>query len=305
MGAFTSLDSAIVGAIAAEYGLHVSEFHQLSGGIENTNALMVALEGNFVLTMLEKKDLAAGTAYAAYLHALADAGLPVPRIMQCRAGAQVTSYAGKPVIVSEYVAGRCYDPFPREFLFHAGATLAHVHTAQNITCPLPPYLRLRASHLAEIASFADAEFAEWVLRHHQRVRYVVESGSVKVPIHGDLFPDNIIVRGPNDLVFVDWDDGSLDYPWIDVGMAIIGLCCREFFVPGRARLFLGGYQSVAPDGLDMGIVRDAAIYVALFTSYNRYRRRGTSQSYADPRRSYRAIAGVVSSVQEQWGDVRV
>jgi hypothetical protein len=55
----------------------------------------------------------------------------------------------------------------------------------------------------------------------------------------------------------------------------------------------------------LGIIRDAAIYVALFTAYNRYRRRGTDRSYLDPRRSYRVIPQVVASLQRQWGEVSV
>jgi homoserine kinase type II len=303
MGAFTLLDSSIVAAVAAEYGLHVSKVRLLNGGMENTNALLATREGSFVLTVLEKKDPAMATAYATYLNALADAGLPVPQVLQHSAGGRVAIYGSKPVIISEYVAGHCYDPLPMELLFLAGATLARVHAAQNIDCPLPPYLRLRDAYIEKIASFPDADFSDWVLRQHQRVCYVVNYGGVQVPIHGDLFADNIIVRDANDIVFLDWDDGSLDYPWIDIGMAILGLCCGRNFLPERARLLLAGYQSVSADRLDFAVIRDAAIYVALFTACNRYSRRGTNRSYSQPQRSYQVIPEIVTSLQKHWGDV--
>jgi homoserine kinase type II len=300
MGEFTEFDSAAVRAIAGEYGLRAAALTLLRGGVENTNIRVSAAEGTFVLTILEKKDAGEAAAYAGYLRDLADAGLPVPAVRSRVAGGYVARYCGRPVIVSGYVDGRSSDRLPARLLGRAGAALARVHAARDVDCRLPPYLRLSPGSINEAAAFPDAQFADWLVSRHERVRHVVESGGAQVPTHGDLFPDNIIVRASGELVFVDWDDGSADYPWIDVGMAILGLCCTPEFVPGRGELLLAGYHSEAAARLDLAMVRDAFVYVALFTAYNRYRRRGTTRSNRDPQRAYDVIPRVVASLERQW-----
>lgn len=300
MGEFAEFDPAVLGAVAAEYGLRPLAITLLRGGVENTNIQVTAAEGTFVLTILEKKDVAEATAYAGYLRDLSGAGLPVPAIRSRVTGGYVAQHCGRPVIVSSYVRGRCSSRLPARFLRRAGAVLARVHATRGVECPLSPYLRLTPGGLSEAASFPDVRFADWLLSRHERVRYVVESGGARVPTHGDLFPDNIIVRASGDVVFVDWDDGSADYPWIDVGMALLGLCCVPEFVAGRADLLLDGYCSQAAASLDLGVVRDAFVYVALFTAYQRFRRRGTIRSGGDPLRSYDMIPGVVASLERQW-----
>jgi homoserine kinase type II len=302
MGAGSRLDMAGIAAIADQYGLAVEGLSPLPGGVENSSYLLSTPAGSLVLTVLQKKDLPAAASYAAFLCSLAEHGLPVPRVLPRRQGGYVTSAGGRPVIVSEHVAGRCYDRLPAEHLPAVGAVLARLHTSTGVVCPLDPYIRLGARELDELTACPDAGFGRWVLGWHGRVGHVVEPGGRRVPTHGDLFPDNLIVRHGGDVVLVDWDDGALDHPWIDVGMAVLGLCCHEEFLWDRARLLVAGYRSVAGADIDLAMLLDATIYVALFTAYRRFRRRAAFDPTGG-RRSYRVIPGLVASMLEDWDRV--
>lgn len=302
MAAGARLDVAGIAAVADQYGLVVEGCSPLPGGVENSSYLLSTPAGRLVLTILQKKDLPTAASYAAFLSSLAEHDLPAPRIVPRREGGYVASAGGRPVIVSEHVAGRCYDQLPAEHLPSVGAILARLHTSTGVVCPLDPYIRFGARELDELAACPDGGFGRWVLGWHDRVRHVVESGGHRVPTHGDLFPDNLIVRHGGDVVLVDWDDGALDHPWIDVGMAVLGLCCEEGFLWDRARLLVAGYQSIPGADIDVAMLLDATIYVALFTAYRRFRRRAAFDPTGG-QRSYQVIPGLVVSMLKNWDRV--
>jgi homoserine kinase type II len=302
MNAGARLDAAGVAAIAVQYGLVVEGSSPLPGGLENSSYLVTTPAGSLVLTVLQKKDPSVAVSYAAFLCSLAEQGLPVPRLLQRRDGGYVASAAGRPVILSEHVAGRSYDPLPARYLPSVGAILARLHSSTKVVCRLDPYIRLGDRELDELAACPDPRFGRWALGWHGRVGHVVESGGRRVPTHGDLFPDNLIVRHSGEIVLVDWDDGALDHPVLDVGMAVLGLCCEQVFRWERARLLLAGYRSVSGADIDAARLLDATIYVALFTAYQRFRRQAALGPNGG-QRSYRVIPALVTSMLEGWDRV--
>ncbi|MGV9267435.1 phosphotransferase [Kitasatospora sp. NPDC003701] len=268
-GPLTEQDSA---RLLDAYGLTLRRARPLPGGMENTHLKAETGSGTVVVTVLNKKTPAQAEEYARFLRHLELTGAPVPQLRPLRDGGWVTRYGARPVIVCDFVDGRSPDRLPARLVHEAGFLLGQVHrtTAAGFDSALHPHLRLHDADAATLAALPDGPFARWAHSTWHAVAHVPEHDAPHVPVHGDLFPDNIIVRGRS-LVILDWEDGSLDLPHLDVGMALLGLCHRRGFSPRRARHLLAGYQQGSGTTLNAALVRDAALYAAVLVALRRHR----------------------------------
>jgi homoserine kinase type II len=254
------------------YGLTLRRARLLPGGMENTHLKAETTSGTAVVTMLNKKTPEQAEEYARFLRHLELTGAPAPRLRALRDGGWVTQFGGRPVIVCDFVDGRSPARLPVRLVHEAGFLLGRVHhtAAAGFDSALRPHLRLDEDDAATLASLPDSAFGRWARSTWHAVDHVSEHDGPLVPVHGDLFPDNIVVRGRS-LVFLDWEDGSLDLAHLDVGMALLGLSCRRGFSPRRARHLLAGYQQGSGTALNGALVRDAALYAAVLVALRRHR----------------------------------
>lgn len=170
-------------------------------------------------------------------------------------------------------------------------------------CALLPHLRLHADEAALLAELPDDGFAQWARTTLRETDYVTRQATSLVAVHADLFPDNIIVpawQSDRGVVFIDWEDGSRDFPAMDVGMALLGLCCPDGFSLPRARRLLRGYATGSGHSLDPRLVRDCARYAAVLVSLRRYRWQRTGRLPADPARTHTALVRPVTELQQLW-----
>lgn len=300
------LPEAVVAGLLDAYGIKPLRLAPLPGGMENTHVRAWTSTGAVVLTVLRKKTAMEAEQYARFLLHLARTGAPVPRLRPLRDGGWVTDHSGRPVIVCDFVEGRSPQRLPPRLVHEAGVVLGRVHrTAVGLDSPLLPYLRLGDTEASLLASLPDGPFARWARATYHAVGYVPEQSAPLVPVHADLFPDNIVVQGRDRLVFLDWEDGSLDLPVMDVGMAVLGLCCHRTFSLRRARSLLRGYREGSGADLDTGLVRDAALYAAVVTALRRYRWQHDGHLPATPLRSAIAMHQLALSLTERWPRLRL
>jgi homoserine kinase type II len=178
--------------------------------------------------------------------------------------------------------------------------------AAQVDCALPPHLRLHADEAALLAELPDDDFARWARTTLRETDYVTRQTTPLVAVHADLFPDNIIVpAGQPDrgMVFIDWEDGSVNFPAMDVGMALLRLCCPAGFSLPRARRLLRGYEAGGGHRRDPRLVRDCARYAAVLVSLRRYRWQHTGRLPANPVRTHTALVRPVTELQQLWPEM--
>uniref|UniRef100_UPI002F91BEA3 phosphotransferase enzyme family protein n=2 Tax=Kitasatospora sp. NBC_01519 TaxID=2903576 RepID=UPI002F91BEA3 len=278
---------------------------RLPGGMENTHLKARTATGTVVVTVLNKKTPEQAEEYARFLRHLELAAAPVPRLRPLRDGGWVTQFGGRPVIVCDFVDGLSPVRLPARLVHEAGFLLGRVHrtAAAGFDSALRPHLRLNDADAATLASLPDGPFARWARSTWQAVGYVPEHDGPVVPIHGDLFPDNIVVRGRS-LVFLDWEDGSLDLPHLDVGMALLGLCGRRAFSSRRAGRLLAGYQQGSGTALNGDLVRDAALYAAVLVALRRHRWQ-QERRRLPAGRSAAAMHHLAASLADRWPQLQL
>lgn len=302
MALYTPLDFEDIVQLTTRFGIIPCNFRPLRAGVENTGYRVTSLEGEFALLVLEKRDVATAELYTRYLRALLDKRLPVPQVLACGNNRHVTEFAGKPVIMVEYIHGEHHNPLPAEYLSGLGITLAKLHTS-GVDCPLKPFIRFREDDLARVATFKDVFFREWLMQWYDEVADVVGEKGTAVATHGDPFPDNLIITGDNRIFLIDWEDGAHDSFLVDLGMAVLGLCCVNGFHPDRLNRLLAGYRSRNTIPFGSRSLLRWTIYVALFTAYRRYLRQETDGSTVADNHSYLSVPRLIDSVIRGWGKV--
>jgi homoserine kinase type II len=271
---YTALEHIDIRGIAERYGLGDCTITKLAGGAANSSFRVDALSGVFTLTVLDNHDQASAERLARLTHALYAAGVPTTDVVPASDGDLVTSWGQRPAIIKQWIEGTAHQRLPGEFLSAAGRILAQLHSADPSFPDLPVRTRrLSPEYEAAIGGFEDREFGEWLSHRLGGVRGL-RSRHGDVLTHGDLYPDNLIVRPDGGLAVIDWETASLDDPLLDLGMALVGLADVGAELDGeRVRSVLDGYGSVRPlDSGDMGLLPAMAEHAALIIAFHRYYR---------------------------------
>jgi homoserine kinase type II len=305
---YTTLSGPDVASILVQYPIRANRTTPLPGGAANSSYLIQTDSLPYVLTVLDNHDHASAGQLAAMLAHLSEHRIPTSRLVRTSDHAELASFDERPVLVKEFVEGRCDGPLPDGAHGPAGELLARVHAV-----PVPQWLptggrRMPADWTRRVDQFADREFAAW-LRDQWRLASTVDrlDGPYGL-VHGDYFADNLVVRDGGQLAVLDWETATHDLLVLDIGMAIVGLCRGPGgsgeFLPARAVELLRGYDSVRPLSRDeRGLLRDAVRYASLVTAYHRYLRHHLTHPDQAKWHLYREIPRFVHSLDELWPGV--
>ncbi len=154
-------------------------------------------------------------------------------------------FAAEGVLVTEFVDGQTLvqgDPVSNEFLVRLAHGLRRLHESEVPAdlAPFDPVERCRRQLAALPDSAVSPARRRRVLEILQRAPRLEARGL----IHGDLIPENVVVR--DDLpVLVDWEYAGLGDPLVD--LAMVGV---HFGLPERRRQnFCSSYGDVDPDAV--------------------------------------------------------
>lgn len=302
MASYTDITSAQVEQIVAVYPVRLRGVSPLLGGAANSSYLLDTDTGRYVLTILDNHDQASAALLAAVLEHLVANDIPTSRPLRTQDGVPLSRFAGRPVMIKEYVPGTCDHPLAASLLATAGRLLAQVHSV-----PAPAWLprdnrRLPADWVSATERFEDRRFAEWL---HEQYEVAAPALCLEGPaglVHGDLFPDNLVVQEGGGLTVLDWETAGRDLFVLDLGMAIVGLCRQDCgFLPEHARALIDGYQAHRPLGdAERRVLYQAVIYASLIIGYHRYRRHHLSHPDPTKQHLYREIPAFVSSLSVHW-----
>jgi homoserine kinase type II len=170
------------------------------------------------------------------------------------------------------------DPLPTAHLAGAGRMLATLHNLPaegGLDLPAGTR-RLSSRQRGLVAGFPDRPFAEWLnARLDTITRHEAAHQRGDVPVHGDLFADNLIVGPDGDLSIIDWETASLDDPLLDLGMAAVGLCQDKNgnLATDRLHQLLQGYTTLRPlSEKDLAELPTEITHAAVIIAFHRYYR---------------------------------
>jgi len=256
MAVYTDVPDDELRAFIAEYDIgEVNSCKGIAEGVENSNYLLRAGGGTYILTLYEKR-VAPGDLpfFIALMEHLAAQGIACPTPVKGRDGMALRRLCGRPAAIITFLDGM----WPRRIHpYHCagvGGALAQLHRAgAGFALRRPNDLsvtgwrglydacRMRADELrpglaAEIGAELDALERCWP-----------EALPMGV-IHADLFPDNVFFRGEQVSGLIDFYFACTDAFAYDLAICLNAWCFESdgSFNVTKARLMLASYRAQRP-----------------------------------------------------------
>ncbi len=226
----------------------VTALEPISAGVENTNYKLATSAGNYILTLVEKRTRAEDLPFiVAFMAHLQKRDIPCPAVIADKTGRAIVPLAGRPAVITDFLAGAAAKELTPAHAGAAGALLAKMHNAAADFKPrrenpvaLPAWKKL-IGDCAAAPVFAELQEELAFLANNRP--WGLPAGAV----HADLFPDNAFfqeekISGVFDFYFSCTDAFAYDF------MATLDAWCFDngVFAPARARAFAAAYQALRP-----------------------------------------------------------
>ncbi len=256
MAVYTEVTDEEVAAFAAQYDIGaVLALKGIAEGVENSNYLLVAEGGQFILTLYEKRVAEADLPFfLGLMEHLADRGIACPLPLHGRDGRILRHLAGRPAAIVTFLQGMWPRRIQPRHCVELGAALARMHLAgadfplrrPNALSvagwrPLFALCRERAHEVApgladELAAELDHLEAAWP-----------DDLPVGV-IHADLFPDNVFFKGAALTGLIDFYFACDDAFAYDLAVCLNAWCFESdgAFNVTKARVMLSSYRRIRP-----------------------------------------------------------
>jgi homoserine kinase type II len=262
MSVFTPLSDATLQTVLEPLSLTLDSARAATHGIENSNYLLRCHDQDgqprgLVLTLFEQRPLAQLPWFAALLHALQDAGLPVPAPIEV-AGQTILPVAGKAAFLVPWLPGEHVFAPTATHCRAVGALLARLHA-----CPLPDgdaphnertHLQALARQHLDALPDTERDAARLTLEHWLALR------GRNCLCHADLFRDNVLFNGGDVSGLLDLYNACAELPVYDLAVVANDWCVEEEgqLDPLRLTALLAGYGlSEAPADLPLALAAAA------------------------------------------------
>ena len=253
MAVYTEVSAEEIETFVAEYGLgEVLSFKGIAEGVENSNYLLQTAEGNFILTLYEKRVEAGDLPFFLGLMEHLAARCPVP--LHARDGRALRELCGRPAALVSFLEGL----WPRRIqTFHCaalGGAMARMHLAgadfalrrENALSvagwrPLMDSCRARADEVQPgLAKALESELSHLEAAWPKDLPAGV--------IHADLFPDNVFFRGERLTGLIDFYFACNDFFAYDLAICLNAWCFEQdnAFNVTKARMLLQSYRRERP-----------------------------------------------------------
>jgi homoserine kinase type II len=224
----------------------------IAEGIENSNYLLTTAQGNFILTLYERRVRRDDLPFFLGLMAhLAAKGIACPVPVKDRGGNVLRELCGRPAAIVSFLAGM-WPHRPTAQQCHAlGVAMAQLHLAgRDFSVHRPNDLSLGGWRRLYAATQASADQVQpGLARRLADELVVVELGWPRTlpagVIHADLFPDNVFFLGDRLSGIIDFYFACNDFLAYDLAVALNAWCFErngEFNIT-TAHQMIAGYQS--------------------------------------------------------------
>ena len=252
MAVYTEVSDEDLHAFAAEYDIgEVLSCKGIAEGVENSNYLLTAETGPYILTLYEKRvnpgDL---PFFLGLMDHLAARGLPCPLPVRGRDGEALRQLCSRPAAVVTFLPGMWPRRPAAEHCAELGAALAHLHLAGadfamtrandlSVTA-WRPLLERSGARADEVRPGLAGELEAELARLEAEWPHSLPVGV----IHADLFPDNVFFRHGRVSGIIDFYFACTDAFAYDLAICLNAWCFEPdlSFNVTKARRLLNGYQ---------------------------------------------------------------
>ena len=274
MALYDRLDRSAVDGLAHRFGIgDIITFSVMDGGLENTSYCVETSSGRYVLTLWDQKSPKHATNLATLLMYLTDRGIRTSRVVVPPNEPIVVLHNEKPVMLKRYVDGDVSANLTGNLLIQLGEEMARLHAI-----PAPSYLPQSfpygRSHFAEVTdSTLRHAYVDWLSEKTSYLHKSIPQHLPKALIHGDVFFDNVIVKGDQLMAIIDFEEACHYYRGFDLGMVIVGACRdRQGISFEQAGQLIRGYQKKTTlQSIERETLKAFTIYAAVATSFWRFR----------------------------------
>jgi homoserine kinase type II len=314
MAVYTDVAAEELEAFLAGYAIgELLSYKGIAEGIENSNFLLHASTGNFILTLYERRVAAADLPFFLDLmEHLARRGITCPQPVKNRSGAMLGELSGKPAAIITFLEGMWIRRPSGRHCGALGEALAKLHragadfpgkraNALSVAGWRPLYEAVAArcdSVQPGLAAALAAELAQLEALWPRNLPHGV--------IHADLFPDNVFFLGDKLSGLIDFYFACTDALAYDLAICLNAWCFEadHSYNVTKGRALLQAYAAVRPlasaerQALPM-LARGAALRFLLTRLVDWFDERGAAlvrrkdpMEYFRKLRFHQAVAGV-------------
>jgi homoserine kinase type II len=256
MAVYTDVPDEELRAFIADYAIgEVVSCKGIAEGVENSNFLLRAESGTYILTLYEKRVAPADLPFfIALMEHLAAQGIACPTPVKAKDGAALRQLCGRPAAIVSFLDGM----WPRRIHpFHCagvGGALAQLHLAGT-------GFQLRRPNNLSVAGWRGLFDACRARAHEVRPGLAEELAEEldalercwpqNLPtgvIHADLFPDNVFFRHEAVSGLIDFYFACTDFLAYDLAICLNAWCFETdgSFNVTKAKAMLAGYRARRP-----------------------------------------------------------
>ncbi len=279
MSSRTQLDDLAIRQIASAFELgYVRDWRPVAAGTINTNYALHTEVGAFFLRVNEGKSLSEVLYEVAVVEHWAANEVPTPLPLLSQAGTRFVLREGKYISVFPWLPGSQVDSMTIgvSHCQSLGRHMARLHrTGRQANGKLQVDSRYSESHLRElfetIATSEDPVLAKAIALLREELEWLASQSATRASlerglIHGDLFPDNVLIEGDTIVWLLDFEQACYGTLIGDLAVAVNSWCFAEAFEPARMQALLEGYCSEL--GIE-GVDKDA-LHIELRASAARF-----------------------------------
>ena len=226
MAVYTQVSAEALASFLKRYDIgELVSAKGIAEGVENTNYLVETTAGRFILTLYEKRVAASDLPFfMALLDHLAERGLPVPPAIKDRDGVEIHELEGRPACLIKFLPGVSLShPTPGQARA-AGAAMGEMHRAVADFSPTRantmgvntwrPLFERCGRELDRI----DPQLHDNLVAALDGVLPFWNLGGERCVIHGDLFPDNVLMLGDQVTGLIDFYFAGNDLRLFDLAI---------------------------------------------------------------------------------------
>jgi len=252
MAVYTEVSAEDLALFVADYDLgELLSFKGIAEGVENSNFLLQAENGSYILTLYEKRVAAEDLPFfLGLMEHLADQGINCPVPLHAKDGKALRKLCGRPAALISFLEGLSPRRLQTYHCAALGTAMAQMHLA-GASYPLErknalsvagwrPLLEASSARADEVKSGL-AEALERELAHLE------ENWPATLPagvIHADLFPDNVFFRQERLTGIIDFYFACNDFFAYDLAVCLNAWCFEHdnAFNVTKARMLLQAYS---------------------------------------------------------------
>jgi homoserine kinase type II len=256
MAVYTDVTAEDLGAFLAGYDIgELLAYKGIAEGVENSNFLVHTSQGNFILTLYEKRVAVRDLPFfLGLMEHLANRGITCPQPVKNKGGGMLGTVAGRPAAIITFLDGLWIRRPSATHCAALGAALARLHLA-GIDFPLKRANALSVEGWRPLydacgarANEVQRDLQPFLATELDHLEKVWPRNLPAGVIHADLFPDNVFFLGEKLSGLIDFYFACTDALAYDVAVCLNAWCFEvdNSYNVTKGKSLLAAYAGVRP-----------------------------------------------------------